>query len=65
MNSRSETVLLTEEQIDLIAKKAAEYVLDGEKARLMKILNVFTSSPVGAYIEKIKSTLNEGRNPHA
>ena len=65
MNSCSETVLLTEEQIDLIAKKAAEYVLDGEKARLMKILNVFTSSPVGAYIEKIQSTLNEGRNPHA
>ena len=58
MNNREETVHLTEEQIDLIAKGAAKYVLEEEISLISKVLDTFAASPVSSYVSKIKKILD-------
>ena len=57
MNGSVETVQLTEEQIDLIARRTAKIVLDGEKERILKILDVFSPTRVGDVARKIRTLL--------
>lgn len=55
MNEEQKTILLTEEQIDLIARKAAEYVRKDEKELILKCLSVFENSTVAGYARSIKA----------